>query len=403
MTGQRVPTLPTSVRRILKLLLAAIVMLMALPYLRSPLFRFPEPDSFRGSRLWNPYAGLRGTWQRANFHAHGRAWSGLTNGRQSGEQVAQYYRDLGYSVPGVSDYQRIAAFHGVPTIPAYEHGYNIGKQHQIAIGARAVEWWDVPLWQSLSHQQFIIDRVKRKADLVALAHPVSRQAYTPDDLQRLTGYDLIEIVNGPFAMPEVWDAALSSGHPVWAIANDDTHDLEDLRRRAVAWNMIDAETASTQDIVDALRAGRSYAVLRTGALDAAGITILDRVDIQDATMIVSVRGAAATFRFIGQNGAVRQTVKNTSRASYAFLESDTYVRTVIESPQTVLYLNPVLRYDGKTFPGPVAIVDTASTWAFRGALGLGTTLFAFAYTRRRRSAIQPAARAVPAGAKRNTA
>ena len=75
-----------------------------------------------------------------------------------------------------------------------------------AIGAHSVEWFDFLLWQSLSHEQYIIDRVKAKTDLVALAHPATRDAYTPDDLQQLTGYDLIEVVNGPFAGEDVWDA-----------------------------------------------------------------------------------------------------------------------------------------------------------------------------------------------------
>ena len=70
------------------------------------------------------------------------------------------------------------------TIPAYEHGYNIGKHHQLAIGARKVDWVDFPIWQSRSHLQFIINRVAATADLVAIVHPESRNAYDDDDLQR---------------------------------------------------------------------------------------------------------------------------------------------------------------------------------------------------------------------------
>src|SRR5262245_42312253 len=147
-------------------------------------------------------------------------------------------------------------------MPLYEHGYNLLKHHQLAIGAHSVDWFDFPLWQSLSNQQYVIDRVARTADLVALAHPPSRNAYMPSELRELSGYQLIEVVNGPFHLATAWDAALSSGHAVWGIANDDTHDLRDAGRAAVAWNMIDAPTASTADIVAALRAGRSYAVSR---------------------------------------------------------------------------------------------------------------------------------------------
>ncbi len=192
-------------RMLLKRGIAVLVLISALPYLRGPLYHFPADSAFTGAHFVNPYAHLQDTWQRANLHAHGRAWNGLTNGRQSNDDIVRTYRSLGYAVAGVSNYQSIAAFDGVPTIPLYEHGYNINKRHQLAIGAHRVAWFDFPLWQSLHNQQFVIDRVAETADLVAIAHPYSRDAYTPEDLKQLTGYQLIEVVNGPFSFEESWD------------------------------------------------------------------------------------------------------------------------------------------------------------------------------------------------------
>lgn len=364
-------------------MLVLLVLAIGLPYAWGPVYEFPQPRPFAGGYLYNPYAIPSGRWQRANFHAHGRAWSGLTNGQQPDEEVARSYRELGYDVPGVSDYQRIAARHGTPTIPVYEHGYNIIKQHQLAIGAHDVEWFDFLLWQSLNHQQYVIDRVKRKADLVALAHPATRNAYSVDDMRSLTGYDLIEVVNGPFSTPDVWDAALSTGHPVWAVADDDTHDLKDERRRAAGWNMVGAATAETADIVQALAAGRSYAVLRKGALDAAHVTVLDGVQVDGRTMHVSLRGAASDITFVGQNGTVRKTVRQTLDAEYRWMDTDTYVRTVVETPQTVLFLNPVLRYNGERLVSPAAQVDVATTWVFRGSIGASLVTLSWVLARRR--------------------
>src|SRR4029077_5852415 len=169
---------------------------------------------------------------------------------------------LGYDIAGLSNYQRIAAKEGADTLPIYEHGYNLGKRHQLAIGARSVEWMDYPLFQSLSHKQQIIDLVKGKADLVAIAHPTGRDAYSFDDLRQLTGYQLMEVVNGPFDVEETWDAALSAGRLVWGLGNDDNHDLSDLHRRGAAWTMVDARSTSVADVVSSLRAGRHYSVLR---------------------------------------------------------------------------------------------------------------------------------------------
>ncbi len=238
------PNAPMLLKRAL-LLVGALV---ALPYCFGPIYQFPEPRPFSGPVWHNPYASVAGTWQRANFHAHGRAWGGLTNGQQSSAEIVRRYRALGYSVPGVSNYHQIAALDGVDTLPLYEHGYNIAKRHQLAIGARSVAWYDLLLWQSLSHQQFIIDRVHSSAELVALSHPPTRDAYADGGLHYLTGYELIEVANGLHTAEAPWDAALSSGRAVWALGNDDTHDLNDPQRTGAAWTMIDAATPAGPDI-----------------------------------------------------------------------------------------------------------------------------------------------------------
>jgi hypothetical protein len=85
----------------------------------------------------NPYARLHRGWQRANLHAHGYAWAGLTNGAQTGAEIVGAYHAMGYDVVAISDYQRS----GDPVLSAiaeYEHEYNVRKRHQLAIGATTV-------------------------------------------------------------------------------------------------------------------------------------------------------------------------------------------------------------------------------------------------------------------------
>src|ERR1700759_1199251 len=113
-----------------------LFLFIAIPSLLAPVYRFPASQPFAGSALWNPYAQLTGTWLKANLHAHGVAWGGFTNGKQSDNDVVQAYKQHGYAVAGVSNYGSIAALHGIDTIPLYEHGYNISKAHQLAGGAR---------------------------------------------------------------------------------------------------------------------------------------------------------------------------------------------------------------------------------------------------------------------------
>jgi hypothetical protein len=377
-----------------KRVLLAFVVLIGLPYACSPVYRFPGPAPFSGTHFYNPYAGLRGQWKRTNLHAHGVAWGGLTNGEQPSRDVVRRYKQLGYDVSGVSNYHSIAAHHGVDTLPLYEHGYNVVKRHQLAIGATRVEWFDFPLWQWMSQQQFVISRVAAGAALVGLTHPTARGAYSNEALSRLTGYQLIEIVNGPFEAIEPWDAALSSGHAVWAMGNDDTHDTDDPKRSGMGWTMIDAPSTSTADIVGGLRAGRAYAVGRKDDVPAGMDVRIADVRFETDTLHVVTDGALPNIEFVGQGGHSRLTAERTQRASYTFGAHDTYVRAVVHTPQTTLYLNPVLRYDGRALPSPVATIDGPQTWLLRS--GIVAALLATASLLWPRRKVLPAAAMSPA-------
>ena len=340
------------------------------------MYDFPEPRAFSGQALFNPYERLVGTWHRANLHAHGRPWAGLTTGEQTAEELVSAYRGIGYAMPGISDYQHIAAHPGTDTMPIYEHGYNVGKRHQLAVGARGVVWFDFPLWQSVGQQQLIIDLVGKQSDLVAIAHPEGRDAYSTSDMQRLTGYHLLEVVNGPFVGARTWDSALSSGRAVWAIGNDDNHDLHQGRRFGTAWNMIDAAAATSPELVNALRAGRHYAVLREDNDDLQPKRpILTSVTLDSSRLRVSCDCEPSSFEFIGQNGIQKKIVHGVTAAEYVVTDNDTYIRTVVRGPQATMFLNPILRYDGKALPAPAARINLASTWAMRtSVVGAGATL-----------------------------
>jgi len=227
---------------------------------------------------------------------------------------------------------------------------------------------DFPLWQGIHQKQFIIDRLKQSSVLVAINHPSRLHSYTVDDVRQLTGYDLMELANGRVLTEDRWDAALSTGHAVWTIGGDDTHDVMDLARTAVAWNMIDAASTSTADVIAALGAGRSYTVVRTSDIVTAGDLRLIGVRLDETTLTVTCEGSPATFVFIGQNGAIRKTVKDATSAAYILTPADTYVRTVVHGAQTDLFLNPVLRTEGGPPSIPVAAIDQFWTACARAAI-----------------------------------
>ena len=364
--------------------LTALTIVLALPYACAPVFRFDAPRTFSGSHFYNPYDSSSHTWHRANLHAHGRSWLGLTSASQSDAEVSAGYRRRGYAVAAISDYQKIATEAGTDALPAYEHGFNAGKHHQLALGATRVAWFDFPIWQGVDQKQYVIDQVRKGAALVAIAHPssMSGYSYSEDDFRQLTGYQLIEVINGRFTAENLWDAALSAGHPVWAIGNDDTHDIADPNRFAIAWNTIDAPSTAPANIIAALQAGRTYATLRIGEPDGADDVSVSSVDMRGDELTVTTAGPQARFSFVGQNGDVKKVVRDTAGASYTFMNSDSYIRTVVETPARVLYLNPIVRYDGVALPWPSATIDPWFTSFQRTAILAACALLTLSLVRR---------------------
>jgi len=372
---------------LLKSALTILGLVLVLPYACAPVYRFAQAKPFAGTEFFNPYASIAASpaWKRANLHAHGRAWLGLTSAKQTDAEVAAAYRARGYDVVVISDYEHIAP-PSVSMLPAYEHGYNIAKSHQLGIGATDVAWFDLPLWQGTNQKQYVIDEVGAKAALVVICHPsaVGGSAYSEDELGDLSGYQLMEVVNGPFVMESSWDAALSAGRPVWVAGNDDTHDVNQPDRFATAWNMIASPTTRPADVIDALRKGRTYTVLNTNDRAPQPQPTLSRVDVQGDVLTVTIDGGEGDFAFIGQNGAVKRTVPHAATASYTLTPEDTYVRTRVNTASHVLFVNPVVRWNGRALPAPAATIDGARTWIARTAILAFCALLVASIVRRHR-------------------
>jgi hypothetical protein len=331
------------------------------PYVWAPLYTFPEPRPFRGQKVWNPYQSSHGVWQKANLHAHAL---GLTrsfpDGRQTPDELARWYHEHGYSIAASSNHQHLAP----QPWPIYEHGYNLFKRHILVLGATRVTWFDVPFWQSLSQKQYIVNRLHDSAEVVVLAHPSEQRAYSRADLRALTGYELLEVVNGKSLATAAWDAALSSGRLVWGMGADDAHDVADERRIGSGWTMMEADPADFSSILAALRAGHTYAVEGQGGrtdIEVQSLTVRENV------IRVALRGGLASVTFSGQHGRVLKTVNGVASADYALTASDAYVRTTVRSDGSVLYLNPVIRYDGVALPVVQATIDRTGTWLLRTA------------------------------------
>jgi len=373
----------------------AVLLALSVGYAAAPVYRFDSPRQFSGEAWYNPYATLdtaRSQWLLANFHAHSAAWGGLTRGEHSPDSVVSAYRRARYDVIGVSNYHATTSVQGTSSFRVYEHGWNARKSHQLVFEPDRVVWFDYPLPQSLSQQQRVLDALAESASLVAIAHPGLRDAYSPTALASLTHYDLLEVLNR-YAAPAdtAWDAALSSGHAVWLLASDDSHNPADPSQIGVNATYVNASSTRRADVLDALRGGHAYGVHRGDGSTSAPPLRLHSIAMRGDTLRVALTGQPDTVRVVGQQGRVRAEVHGT-RARTGVLEivarpDDGYLRVVaIRDDQAMLYTNPVLRWNGREIPRLDAVVDGPRTALWRTGWGCAYVLVATLLLARRQRA-----------------
>jgi hypothetical protein len=391
--------------KILFLLFLGLVTLELLIYFTAPVYDFPSPQPFSGDRIYNPYEGMDSSqWKKANFHFHVNAWGGLTSGR--GNTVEKFwttYKKLGYDVACISDYQKINSFNkdSIFYIPAYEHGFGLRKKHQMLIGAKNVLWLDYSIFQNRNHKQHILNLLHEQSEIVAIAHPDWEGGYSPDDMQYLSNYDLIEVLDNNWRSVPLWDAALSSGHPAFILADDDAHDISNPYQIGRCCTFINSGSLHSADLLKSLKEGKAFGAdiyMSDGetfdqkAERARKIPVLKSVEVRNDTLRIRTSQKAVKFVFIGQNGKTRKLVRFTTNAWYRIQPEDTYIRTEIMffnrfgGAGTIFYLNPVFRYNGVHPKNSLqAEFDFPRTWILRLMLiPLLLVVTRFAFYRRKR-------------------
>lgn len=355
------------IMKILKSLLYIISAFIAVVVATSifvPSYSFDEPKPFQGNYLHNPYKDMNpDNWIQANFHAHTRQFGGLTNGRlNTNEMLDSVYSALGFDHVGISDYNKINYYDSTnPSfIPAYEHGYGIFKIHQLCIGTEKVRRLDYFAFQNLSMKQHTLNRLEKQTRLAIIAHPsFVKKGYLVDDMKYLSNYKLMEVLNGFRISTAHWDTALSNGHLVYLIGNDDSHDVTDITDVATRFTMINAEINEAEQLLQSLENGNAvgvdFPVKHGESLEQKinrlknNLPYITQVELHDDTLLISASKPFSKIKFIGNEGEVLDEQKNKNIASYVIKPEDNYVRTELRfNDGTTLYLNPITRHETET-------------------------------------------------------
>lgn len=338
---------------ILKIIISLVLLIfliLAVLYSGTTIYNFPQTKPFAGSEIFNPYNTQDSIQYKANFHAHTYSWYGLTHGGNTDKEVYDAYMKKGYDIACISNYHKISTYHSALTplyIPAYEHGYNVNKAHYLVINAEKVSYGDFPLWQSSSHQQTIIDVLRKNAEIVTIAHPKFGGGRSYENIRTIVGYHLMEVLNHYRNSEAFWDQALSVGKLSWIIGNDDIHDLQDPTIFKI-WNIIFSNTYSRDSILSNLKKGNNYVVQsENGSTENSFVSCIKK---DENTFRFNFGNEVDTILFIGQNGDIKQINTKTKSAQYSFVTADTYVRVVAHNKKSSIFLNPLFRYDGIKLP-----------------------------------------------------
>ena len=344
----------------LYIILAFVAIVVAIS-LFHPSYSFDEPKPFHGSYLHNPYKDMKAdNWIQANFHAHTRQYGGLTNGRvNTNEMLDSAYSALGFDHIGISDYNKINYYDSASPnfIPTYEHGYGIFKIHQLCIGAQKVRRLDYLAFQNLSMKQHTLNRLAKQTRFAIPAHPsFVKNGYLVEDMKYISNYKLMEVLNGFRISTAHWDTALSSGHLVYLIGNDDSHDINDMTYIGRRFTMINATENNPEQMMQALENGNAvgvdFSVISGETLEQKiqrvkkDLPCITQVELKGDTLLVSASKPFAKIRFIGQNGVELDVQRYKRSGIYVIKQEDNYVRTELTfNDWTCLYLNPITRHE----------------------------------------------------------
>jgi hypothetical protein len=356
--------------------------LLIVQYVINSKYTFPEPNPFKGKYIYNPYRNLDKTkWEKANFHAHTMKFLDPAKKKaRSAIILDSTYRSLGYNIIGISDYQSVNNFeiNNKWFIPEYEHGYQYYKNHQLVLNAKKINWLDYPFRQTLDNKQFVINQLKKDtAVLIAIVHPGYRKALSNHDFKYLSNYNWLEIANHERLFTEFYDTVLSNGHPVFVMADDDSHKLSDIKEVGISFNLINTDPLK-DSVLKALKTGRSVAVkfnvspYKTSEEKRAALAKLPEISdiiFKNDTLSVILNQPVKTIRFIGQGGWDKTTISDSSKGSVNFGPQDTYIRTEIECYDgTMYFLNPLIRWDGVRLTYYTPSFNVLETWVWRSVL-----------------------------------
>ena len=321
----------------------------------SPIYNFRGPQPFSGEHIFNPYSALDTTqgWKRANFHTHTRVsgpWP-MNECPRWPDYTDSVYRALGYDIVTFSNHNEITT-HPYDTalqVNVYEQGYNINKYHKLVFGSRKVIHWDPLLYLTASQKQWNLDYLGRSSDFIQMNHPYRTLGTCLSHMQKLSGYQIMELDTSISTENEYWDWALSAGHYSFGLANDDLHYPDKHWKIAIRCNFLQTPSGRYEDLRKALLGGCYYAMRVPDY--GEGDWNLKIARNHELPFVEDMSEKADSIRVNGRDHATLTLVTGTDSIAYQMRPEDPFARLTAFFPGgEVIYSNPFARCEDPSVP-----------------------------------------------------
>lgn len=296
-------------------------------------------------------------WFKGNTHTH----TLNSDGDSTPYDVVKWYREHGYNFVFITDHEYITSVAVLNDLFSKAGSFVVISGQEVTdrfdgkplhINALGIDKVVMPnaLAGSVATLQKNIDDVREKGGVPQLNHPNFGWALTASEIKQLKNINLIEIFNGhplvnnlggggsPSA-EQIWDDILTSGRPIYGVADDDSHYFKRPGDKTAplpgqAWVYVRAVELSPAEVLSALDRGEFYAStgveLEEYSADRTGIML----------KIKEQRGSKYRTEFIGSSGRV--IAESTGNpATYRFKGDELYVRAkVYESNGKLAWTQP---------------------------------------------------------------
>ncbi|MBO7230708.1 MAG: hypothetical protein J6V20_04780 [Bacteroidaceae bacterium] len=330
------------------------------------IYNFEKPEPFNGPDIFNPYKELDTAycWKKANFHVHTRVEGILNECDYWPAEVYEFHNRLGYDIVTFSNHNELTThpFDSTLQVNVYEHGYNLFKYHKLVFGSKDVNRFDHLLPLFASQREFQLELLGRESDIIQFNHPLRTTCTTKRLMEKVSGYDIIELDCGKSTENEFWDWALSAGHYSFGLANDDLHFPDRTSKFARRCNFLCTPSARYEDIRATLLGGCYYSMripdYGKGNWDIKTeknrqLPFVRDIELDKNTIYIQLSQRADSIKVFGQDHSTLLKITDSNSASYSMKDSDPYARFTVYFPGgEVIYSNPFARYDASVADSP---------------------------------------------------